>query len=45
MFDFVETKAVAEQGREMAAPGGSLYLIGVIDPASHIELDVLLSKR
>lgn len=38
VFDFVGTKTVAEQGLEMAAPGGGLYLIGVIDPASHIEV-------
>lgn len=38
VFDFVGTKAVAEQGLEMAAPGGGLYLIGVIDPTSHIEV-------
>lgn len=38
VFDFVGTKAVAEQGLEMAAPGGGLYLIGVIDPTSHIDV-------
>lgn len=38
VFDFVGTKAVAEQGLEMAAPGGGLYLIGVIDPTSHIDI-------
>ncbi|MDQ0643896.1 Zn-dependent alcohol dehydrogenase [Microbacterium murale] len=38
VFDFVGTKTVAEQGLEMAAPGGGLYLIGVIDPASHIDV-------
>ena len=38
VFDFVGTKTVAEQGLEMAAPGGGLYLIGVIDPTSHIDV-------
>lgn len=38
VFDFVGTKAVAEQGLGMAAPGGGLYLIGVIDPTSHIDV-------
>jgi len=38
VFDFVGTKLVAEQGLEMAAPGGGLYLIGVIDPTSHIDV-------
>lgn len=38
VFDFVGIKQVAEQGLQMTAPGGGLYLIGVIDPASEIAV-------
>lgn len=37
VFDFVGTKAVAEQGLEMAAPGGGLYLIGVIGSQKRVQ--------
>jgi S-(hydroxymethyl)glutathione dehydrogenase/alcohol dehydrogenase len=38
VFDFVGTKQVAEQALEMVAPGGGLYLIGVIDPTSVMDV-------
>lgn len=38
VFDFVGTKQVAEQALTMVAPGGGLYLIGVIDPTSEISV-------
>ncbi|KZE32621.1 zinc-binding dehydrogenase [Microbacterium sp. T32] len=38
VFDFVGTRAVATQGLEMVAPGGGLYLIGVIDPTAHLDV-------
>ncbi|SDH48974.1 S-(hydroxymethyl)glutathione dehydrogenase / alcohol dehydrogenase [Leifsonia sp. 98AMF] len=38
VFDFVGIKQVAEQGLQMVAPGGGLYLIGVIDPTSEIAV-------
>jgi len=38
VFDFVGTKQVAEQGLEMVGVGGGLYLIGVIDPTSVMDV-------
>ena len=38
VFDFVGTKQVAEQGLQMVGAGGGLYLIGVIDPTSVMDV-------
>ncbi|WP_449283655.1 zinc-binding dehydrogenase [Leucobacter sp.] len=38
VFDFVGVGAVTEQALEMVAPGGGLYLIGVLDPAATLSI-------
>ncbi|MEH3088282.1 MAG: Zn-dependent alcohol dehydrogenase [Microbacterium arborescens] len=47
VFDFVGMPAVTRSGFDMLAQGGGLYLIGVLDPASSIEVSSieLLSGR
>ena len=41
VFDFVGLKAVAEQGLEMLAAGGGLYLVGVARPDVEINLNIV----
>lgn len=48
VFDFVGVGPVTAQGLQMVAPGGGLYLIGVLDPTATIQLssiDMLTNKR
>lgn len=47
VFDFVGIKPVTQQALRMLGPGGGLYLIGVLDPSSVIEVSPveLLSTR
>ncbi len=40
MFDFVGLKSVAEQGLEMLAAGGGLYLVGVSRPEVEIAVNI-----
>jgi S-(hydroxymethyl)glutathione dehydrogenase/alcohol dehydrogenase len=41
VFDFVGLKAVAEQGLEMLAIGGGLYLVGVARPDVDLALNIV----
>jgi S-(hydroxymethyl)glutathione dehydrogenase/alcohol dehydrogenase len=41
VFDFVGLKAVAEQGLEMLAVGGGLYLVGVSRPDVEIAVNII----
>ncbi|MDC7803626.1 Zn-dependent alcohol dehydrogenase [Sphingomonas sp. BLCC-B65] len=41
VFDFVGIPAVTQSGLSMLAPGGGLYLIGILDPANHIDVSAL----
>lgn len=41
MFDFVGLKSVAEQGLEMLAVGGGLYLVGATRPDIEIALNIV----
>jgi S-(hydroxymethyl)glutathione dehydrogenase/alcohol dehydrogenase len=38
VFDFVGIAQVTEQALEMVAPGGGLYLIGVLDPTAALSI-------
>ena len=38
VFDFVGLAKVTQQGYDMTAPGGGLYLIGIINPADQLTL-------
>jgi S-(hydroxymethyl)glutathione dehydrogenase/alcohol dehydrogenase len=40
VFDFVGSKAVAEQGLAMLGVGGGLYLVGVTRPEVNLELNI-----
>ncbi len=40
VFDFVGSKAVAEQGLAMLGVGGGLYLVGVTKPEVNLELNI-----
>jgi S-(hydroxymethyl)glutathione dehydrogenase/alcohol dehydrogenase len=40
VFDFVGSKAVAEQGLAMLGIGGGLYLVGVANPEVSLELNI-----
>src|ERR1700736_106196 len=40
VFDFVGSKAVAEQGLAMLGVGGGLYLVGVTKPQVNLELNI-----
>ena len=40
VFDFVGSKAVAEQGLAMLGVGGGLYLVGVTKPGVNLELNI-----
>lgn len=47
VFDFVGAGGVTEQALQMVAPGGGLYLIGVLDPSSTLNtsnMDLLMRK-
>jgi S-(hydroxymethyl)glutathione dehydrogenase/alcohol dehydrogenase len=41
VFDFVGTTQVAEQALTMVAPGGGLYLIGVIKPTDEMSVHIV----
>lgn len=41
VFDFVGIRAVSQQALEMVAPGGGLFLIGILDPSTAIEVPSL----
>ncbi|MBU4215789.1 MAG: zinc-binding dehydrogenase [Actinobacteria bacterium] len=41
VFDFVGLKPVTQQALQMVAPGGGLYLIGVLDPTSVLEISAV----
>ena len=41
VFDFVGVRAVIEQGLQMLAKGGGLYLVGIGDGATSVELHAL----
>ncbi|MBL3700919.1 zinc-binding dehydrogenase [Leucobacter luti] len=48
VFDFVGVGPVTEQGLKMVAPGGGLFLIGVLDPSATIpvsSIDMLTNRR
>ena len=48
VFDFVGTRAVLEQALKMTVEGGGLYMIGLLDPSSTVEvspLDMLMKRR
>ncbi|MFF8816390.1 zinc-binding dehydrogenase [Leucobacter sp. NPDC015123] len=48
VFDFVGVGPVTEQGLQMVAPGGGLYLIGVLDPTASLNIssiDMLTHRR
>ena len=48
VFDFVGVGPVTEQGLQMVAPGGGLYLIGLLDPTTTVavsSLEMLTNKR
>ncbi|MEV7694785.1 Zn-dependent alcohol dehydrogenase [Microbacterium sp. NPDC089189] len=38
VFDFVGAPGVTRSGFDMLAQGGGLYLIGVLDPANHLDV-------
>lgn len=48
VFDFVGITPVTAQALEMVAPGGGLYLIGVLDPSTTLtipSIQLLMAKR
>ncbi|MBC9955003.1 zinc-binding dehydrogenase [Leucobacter sp. cx-42] len=48
VFDFVGVGPVTEQGFKMVAPGGGLYLIGVLDPTATLNIssmEMLMTRR
>lgn len=48
VFDFVGVAAVTEQALQMVAPGGGLYLIGVLDPTASLtisSIEMLTNRR
>lgn len=48
VFDFVGLEPVTKQALQMVAPGGGLYLIGVLDPTATLSIspvDLLSTKR
>jgi S-(hydroxymethyl)glutathione dehydrogenase/alcohol dehydrogenase len=38
VFDFVGIPAVTRSGFDMLAQGGGLYMIGVLDPSNHVDI-------
>lgn len=48
VFDFVGISSVVRQAVEMAADGGGVYLVGVLDPAARLDMpsiELLMHRR
>jgi S-(hydroxymethyl)glutathione dehydrogenase/alcohol dehydrogenase len=41
VFDFVGVPAVTQQGLDMTAPGGGIYLVGILDPSAVLPVSTL----